>query len=285
MREGRLPEAWREVCARDPEDGPSPENLLFPEERQAFRAALWAETRATFTARVLSREALHGRLGGAVFPRDVFLLAFHLEASAHVGSGVDVSPRLVLGGVTQESHAGRDIWTLAQVEPPVGPSLGSYNLAGALLDAVVAGLTLGTVDLEARGTKEVLPSVSPGVPGTGTPLQEDVLFQLMDQEGHCSIIHPAQLGRPCDGFVVLASGKPDDPDYEPLSLEQAPAPTGQDALILRVDHQDDRVLDSGCSLSYDIVLPLPAGQDVESRVAALFARGPVSLGGKREASP
>jgi hypothetical protein len=285
VREGRLPEAWREVCGREPEDGPSPENLLFPEERRAFREALWAATEARLSASVLSRQALHERLGGAVFPRDAFLLVFHLEASSHVGTGIDVSPRLVLGGVTHESYSRRDLWTLANVEPPRPASFGSYNLAGALLDAVVAGLTLGTVDLEARGTKELLPSVSPGEPGTGTPLQEDVLFQLMDQEAQCSIIHPAQLGRPCDAFVVLASGKPDDPDYEPVSVDDAPTKSAEDALIVRVEHQDDRVSDAGCSLAYELVFPLPEGPDVESRVAALFARGPVSLGGKKVSSP
>lgn len=198
-----------------------------------------------------------------------------------MGTGIDVSPRLVLGGVPQLSYARRDIWTLAQVEPPRPASLGSYNLAGALLDAVVAGLTLGAVDLEARGTKDVLPTLSPPEPGTGTPLQEDVLFQLMDQEDHCSSIHPAQLGRPCDAFVVLASGKPDGPDYAPVTVDDAPPKVDRDALILRVEHQDDRVLDAGCTLGYELVLPLPEGPDVESRVAALFARGPVPLGGKK----
>ena len=277
VREGRVDEAWREVCQREPEDGPSPDMLLFPEERAAFREALGARTRGTLSARALSRETLNERFGEPVFPRDMVILVTHLDVTTHPGAGIDVTPRLVLGGVPSVHWGRRDTWRLAAVEPPEPASFGSYNLAGALLDAVVAGLTLGGVDLELRGQKAVLPDISPGRAGTGTPVQEDVLFQLMDEEDQCSSIHPGRFGQPCDAFFVLASGTPANPDYDPVRIDDGPVVPPRDALILRVEHVSDRVSDAGCSLGYDVVLPLPDGPDVAARINALFAAGPVDL--------
>ncbi len=278
-REGRLPEAWRAACKREPEDHAAPGQLLSREERALLRPMLLARTHGSFTARAISQSTLHQRLGEKVFPRDMLLLVTHLDVSAHPGAGIHITPRLVIGGAPLVEWGGRDAWRLAEVEPPQAASLGSYNLAGALLDAVVAGVTLGAVDPEWRGQKDVLPTISAGSPGTGTPLQRAVLFQLMVNDRHCSIVHLGRIGRPCDAFYLLATGKPQQPEYVPVLLDDASAPPTEDALVLHVGHSADRYSDAYCSLGYTIVLPLPEGPDVASRINALFARGPVELGG------
>lgn len=277
-REGRLPEAWQAVCKRDAKSTTSRSDLLSGEEREAIREAILKRTRGTFTARAISRDTLHERFGEAVFPRDMLLLVAHLDVSSHPGAGIDVTPQLRLGGDKLVRWWRRDVWDLAAVEPPTPASIGSYNIGGALLDAVVAGLTLGAIDPQFRGQEDALPTVYPGRPSTGTPLQQDVLFQLMADSDHCSSVHMARLGHPCDAFYVMATGKPTYPDVTPVPLDDAlDAPPG-DALLLRVEHQADRYLESSCNLGYTLVLPLPAGPDVASRVNALFAKGPAELG-------
>lgn len=282
-REGRVPEAWAAVCNRETEDGKSREELLSREERAELREMIMRRTRGTLTARALSRDALHERVGETVFPRDMVLLVAHLDVSAHPGAGIDITPQLRLGSETRVRWWNRDVWALAGVEPPQPASIGSYNLGGALVDAVVAGLTLGAIDPQLRGQKDALPTVYPGSPGTGTPLQQDVLYQLIDDSGHCSSAHTARLGHPCDAFYVMASGTPVYPDVVPVPLDDVPAaaPAG-DALLLRVEHKADRYLESSCSLGYTIVVPLPPGPDAASRINAVFARGPVELGAPRE---
>ncbi len=277
--EGRLPEAWREVCERDhDQNGASRDTLLSDEEQRALRERIAEGTRGTIIARAIPSNALHARLGEKIFPREMAILVMHLDVTSHPGRGVMVTPTLVLHGERQVPWELRATWTLAGIEPPVPENFGSYDIAGAFLDAVVAGLTLGAVDMKLRGTDDVLPTINPGRPGTGTPLQEDVLFELMYRQEECSTIHPARLGAPCDAVLVLASGSPEGPSPEPVLVAKTPEIQGQDALVLRVEHLPDRVSDAGCYLGYDIVLPLAEGPDLATRVDALFAKGPVDIG-------
>lgn len=96
IQQGHLTKAWRDVCERDSVNGQRAE--LTNEERIAFRQALEKRTRGAFHARTLSRQSIHQRLGGNVFPKEVILLITHVEAFAYPGRGRNASNR----------HAGRD---------------------------------------------------------------------------------------------------------------------------------------------------------------------------------
>ncbi|EYF03097.1 Hypothetical protein CAP_6211 [Chondromyces apiculatus DSM 436] len=312
VRDGQLDEAWLAACEREhsADRGARSEEVLDDDERQALRQALLSRTNATLTGRALGREAMHARLGHEVFPTDVTLLQLRLETSAHAGAGLRPEARLRAGDRLWSAWEERDLWKLARVEPPTsGGIAGGYNLLGALADAVVAGLTLGAVDPQLRGTEKVLPDIVPGRPGTGTPLQQETLTVLSVREGECSIIQPARLGEPCEAVTILApEPAPSDP-FDPLSLDPlsldplsldplsldprprpfpaasapsstAPAPTPlppDDALLVRLVFEPDRRLERGCNLGTEVALPLPPGPDLAARVHALFASGPLDL--------
>lgn len=283
-RQDPLPGAWRDACAVRAESASLEAEKLDEERRRLLRSALAAQTAATFSARALSREALHRRLGGAVFPREVVLLVTHLEVSAHPGSRVVVTPRLVVAG-QRLAPLGTDLetWSFVGIERPrpgYGPSLKRFSAPGAIVDVLVGGITVGMLDLNLRGQKDLIDPGSPGSPGTGAALQQQTLLQLENAEraaGSRDERSDGRLGEPADRFYLLGASSLDR-DSDPLALDSAPPTPPGDALILRVQHSADRATAAVCGLRYDLVIPLPAGGDLGARVNAVFARGPLSLG-------
>lgn len=299
LREDRLPEAWRVACelrsdaARDQRRGSGQDfDGLDAKERVAIRQAVMSQTRGTFVARALSREALHRRLGGPVFAADLLLLMTHSELTSYPGSGVTVTPRFVVRGRSFKGRtATADSWKLAGIERPTegyGPSLKPFNKLGAVADLFIAGVTLGTMDANLRGQKDVIEPGKPGTPGTGTDLQQQTLFQLENAESATDNYQrlyggggPGSLIEPYDViYLVHEQRERSIPHQDALSLDATPTEPAQDSLILRLRHTRDRVSNAWCNFEYDLVVPLPAGDDLASRINSLFAKGPIAVGAR-----
>lgn len=297
--ENRLPEAWRAACelrsdaAREQRSGSGQDSDgLDATERVAIRQAVMSQTRGTFVARALSREALHRRLGGPVFATDLLLLMTHSELTSYPGSGVTVTPRFVVRGrLFRGQTAGTDSWKLAGIERPTegyGPSLKPFNKLGAVADLFIAGVTLGMMDANLRGQKDVIEPGKPGTPGTGTDLQQQALFQIENAESATKNYErlyggggPGSLIEPYDViYLVHEQRERPHPHQDALSLDATPPQPAQDSLILRLRHTADRVSNAWCNFEYDLVVPLPAGDDLASRINSLFAKGPIALGAR-----
>jgi hypothetical protein len=288
VQKGRLAEAWRDVCERHADASAKRHELLSRDERMVFRREVEGRTRGTFSARALSRQSLHRRLGGTVFPKEVVLLITHVDVNAYPGAGILVTPWIVTQGETLrevELYAGTWRFSgLERPEPAYDPSVKPYSTPGLWADLIIAALTVGTIDPKFRGQKTLISSGSPASPGTGTDLQQQTLYQLNNASDDTEAFYganrhrwPIQLGEANDSFYLLGA-VPKSVEEGTRTLDTEPVPERKDLLILRIQQLPDRVSNAWCHLSYDMVIPLPEGPDLATRVNAIFANGSVSLG-------
>lgn len=179
-----------------------------------------------------------------------------------------------------------DTWRYVGIEEPTpgyGPTLKPFNVPGAAVDLLVAGLTVGTIDLNLRDQKDLIDPGKPGTPGTGTDLQQQTLYQFSNGYRATSArdtnfdLQPARYERPIDTFYLLGA-VPASSENSVLTLDTEPLPSQKDVLILRIEHQPDRASNAWCHFEYDLVFQLPEGPDLASRANALFAKGPLPLG-------
>ena len=119
-------------------------------------------------------------------------------------------------------------------------------------------------------------------------MQQQTLFQLENAESATDNYQrlyggggPGSLIEPYDViYLIHAQRERSIPHQYALSLDATPTEPAQDSLILRLRHTRDRVSNAWCNFEYDLVVPLPAGDDLASRINSLFAKGPIAVGAR-----
>jgi hypothetical protein len=286
IRTGSLDEAWDAACEADGYDSSAP---LTQADQGVLRKRLLARTRVALSARAQTSEQLAARVGEPVFGPGALLVVWKLEAIDYPGTSVIFEPRAATSGSTLAVWHDNDVWTLAGVKPPRGPSYDPrYSETGALLDGLIALVTGGVAGVlvpdlspKFRGTDEWFPKeTAPGSPGTGTKAQMEVLgfLEALDLS-RCK----ATVDAPCERALVMGPGAPPKRSDPPKSGPEFHHYLGGewaegDALVVRLVHERESEDHHGCDLGYDVALPLAPGGSLAERLGALFARGPVIIG-------
>lgn len=232
--------------------------------------ALEAQLDVKVRMRALDRDAIHAKVGNAVFPRDVVLLAVALLDRQQPCCSVRLDVGIEGDGAEWTHASGGEIWSLAGLVAPTPAGLGSgFSVGGLVLDLFVGLLTLGTLDLKQRGEIQV----TPGSPGTGTPEQRRAL-------GMVSLLDDLVAGErdltAYDGWTRQSSLV--------LGAPSAGAETNATlVLTLSVDLDADAFMKRPCRHQLVQRMALPPGGSTSARLASFLEGHPEFVFGKASA--